>query len=167
MAFYDDEEVVGEYTTDFGNGRTLTIKLKPNFDSAEYVRQFMARSRAATNVEEKIKTLETKQLTAPTAEYDKIAKEIEELQKRADQIAVMSDVIFMTGNGWDRFASKEAEINNTPVAFTKEAIAGLKLKVLNKIVESLTKAMGMSDDSDPKAPLNESALPSSTTTAIQ
>lgn len=168
MPFYDDENIVTSYTTDFGNGATLTIKLKSNFDSAEYVRQFLARSRAAINVDAKITSLEEKQKAAPVQDFDKIQKEIEQLQERPDLLQVMSDVIFMTGESWDRYKTKEDEANNNPVPFTKENIAGMKLKVLDRITKSLTDAMGVTGgDADPKAPLKESESPSFSITAIQ
>lgn len=156
MAFYDDELEVNSYTTTFPNGASLTIKLKPNFDSTAYVRQFIARSRAATNLEAKIKELEEKQLRASVDDYEKIGQEIVKLQQRPDQLEVMTDVIFMTGEGWDRYRNKEDEAEGKAVPFTKENIQTMKLTVLNAIVNSLTKTMGLGGEDDPKAQSNES-----------
>lgn len=160
MPFYEDESLK-TCLVDFGNGRSLTIKLKEDFGSMPVARRFLAHSKRAAAAQKNIERLEKKQESVESVEqFNEIQKEIETWEAVPDNLQLLIEFIFSCGKGWDRYANKEAETRGEEVPFTKENIGTLPINVLNKISNALLKQTGLLEETDPKDSLTTSPQPS-------
>lgn len=160
MPFYEDESV-NTCLVDFGNDRSLTIKLRDSFGSVPLARQLMSHTKRAAAAQKNIERLEKKQETVESVEqFNELQKEIETWESVPDNLQLLTDFIFACGKGWDRYANKEAQERGEEVPFTKEKIASLPINVLNKISNALLKQMGLLEETDPKDSLTTSPRPS-------
>lgn len=148
MPFYlnDDDATLH---VDFGNGRSLTLKLRAADMDIETIRRLAHQHKQSELINSRIENLENKvKLDNLSAEeFDKVMDELRKLGERPDQLQIMVDYVWGACCGWtDYFANPQAEAKGEVVPYTKENISKMGIGALAKVVTSLQERFNLGDD---------------------
>jgi hypothetical protein len=161
MPLYDDDELVSEVVTDFGNGRSLKIVLKDDAAGIPVARRLTNLYKQTASIGRGIEALEGQQAKADPKKFIELQKKIEEWRALPDEFKVAVDFLLAVGRGWDYYPNREAEERKEPYEFNEENVLRIKPLILVKVVQNIQRAIGLvEEEEDAKKPDVNSQEPS-------
>jgi hypothetical protein len=143
MPLNDDDEVVSEVVTEFGNGRSLTIKLKPDAAGIPTARRLTNLYRQTASVGRGIEALEAQQAKADPKKFADLQAKINEWRALPDEFKIAVDFLLAVGDGWDYYPNRQAEERGEPYEFSEANVLRMKPLTLVKVVQNIQKAIGL------------------------
>jgi hypothetical protein len=141
-------------TVHFDNGETLTFKMRPDAVTVDTARRLGLEARRADMVESRVKRLQEKVKSdnLDATEFERVLKELKQLELHPDQLSLMANFIMLASEGWeDYFMTLEDERAGKVIPFTKEQIEKIHPAKLNRIIESFNQYFGYGAEESKKS----------------